>query len=90
MSFIIRAALVIGALSYLAIGREQPGIAPARTIAVPTLADAWEALPAAARERVVQDGTAEIGRRIAGAAMASRDTLAEADRQPAWRGVASR
>lgn len=88
MSFIIRATLVIGTLSYLAVNRDPPTGATVRGIAVPTVDGLWNALPGATREQLLQDGTAEIARRITEPAPPSRDTLAEADRQPAWRGIA--
>lgn len=90
MSFVIRAALVIGVLSYLAMNRDQPGLAPRAEVAVPSLADAWEAMPASARERLVREGTAEVGRRMAAVGLVSRDTLADSDRQPPWRGTGGR
>ncbi|KAB1070099.1 hypothetical protein [Methylobacterium planeticum] len=115
MSFLLRAALVIGALSYLAAQRGVPGIAtppspdaaaaavPA-AIGLPTAAAVLGGLPAAlpavlpavlgslppeARERLAREGLAELSRRV-GAAPASRDTLAAADRSPPWRGVEPR
>ncbi|NEU11838.1 hypothetical protein G3T14_06800 [Methylobacterium sp. BTF04] len=99
MFFILRAGLVIGALSYLAINRDSPGppgsllasvVIPRPEAALPSLAAAWDTLPAATRERLMRDGAAEIGRRVAGALVTSRDTLAEADRQPVWRGTDNR
>lgn len=91
MSFVFRAALVIGALSWLAARRDQPeGDRP--TSAVASLPALWEALPPEIRDRALREGTAEAGRRIVGSLSlpVSRDTLAEADRRPAWRGAEAR
>lgn len=99
MLFVLRIVLVVGALSYLALlrGGADP-VEEARKLA--TLPSAKAAAPAVTalvppetRERVVRDVLAkgliaELSRR-AGAEepAASRDTLNEADRSPAWRGV---
>lgn len=56
------------------------------TATLANLSAAWNALPEEARERMTEDGMAELGRRIASAPAVSRDTLAEADRRTAWRG----
>lgn len=88
MSFIIRATLVIGTLSYLALNRDPPAGATAQAITAPTVAGLWNALPGETRAQLLQDGAAEIARSIVEPASPSRDTLAEADRQPAWRGIA--
>ncbi|MFD1301403.1 hypothetical protein [Methylobacterium marchantiae] len=93
MSFIIRAGLVIGALSYLAAHRDDPA-SMARLSAPPVqqaVSAAWGALPADAREKALSDGAETIVRQMAGSvAGASRDTLAETDRRPAWRGADGR
>lgn len=92
MSFLLRATLVIGALSYFASIRDRPvdGGPPDVAVTASTLATAWETLPNEVRERAVQDAAAEIGRRVSQPLAASRDTLADADRRPAWRGIAAR
>lgn len=122
MSFLLRAALVIGALSYLAMLREPhstrtsegqtgpAGLASAVESALPAglkaapaappspagttanlgvLAAAWSAMPPEARQRIARETVAELGRRT-GAAVASRDTLAETDRKAPWRGAEPR
>ncbi|MCJ2096554.1 hypothetical protein MKK67_29210 [Methylobacterium sp. J-072] len=103
MTFLLRAALVIGALSYLALLRN--GADPAAETrkltgsvaagAKATLPAALEAVPAETRDRAVRAVLArglmaELSRR-AGAdepEPASNDTLEASDRQPAWRGPA--
>lgn len=118
MSFVLRAALVIGALSYLASTRGGDGALPsAREVAAglpslvrtldggvtvpheapprgPSALDktlpllekgipaAWNALSPQARERIAREGLAVL----AAAPPPSRDTLAETDRLPHWRG----
>ncbi|MBE7244134.1 MAG: hypothetical protein INR63_04220 [Actinomycetospora chiangmaiensis] len=100
MTFLLRAALVIGVLSYFALMRHgaDPG-AEARKLAG-ALPDARTALPAAldavppetreraARAVLARGLMAELSRRAA--EPPSTDTLEEADRQPAWRGVEPR
>ncbi|AWN44449.1 hypothetical protein [Methylobacterium durans] len=96
MSFLLRAALVIGTLSYFALRKD--GAAPVPPAAaplagsVPALAEAlpaaFQALPAEARERIAREGLAELSRRLS--VPPSQDTLAEADRRPAWRGAEAR
>lgn len=101
MLFLLRVVLVVGALSYLALLRtgsdpaaEARRIAGAAPAAVPA---ALAAVPAETRERVVKDVLArglmaELSRRAGEPEPppASRDTLVEADRDPAWRGVERR
>ncbi|MDP4021763.1 hypothetical protein Q8W71_03920 [Methylobacterium sp. NEAU 140] len=102
MTFLLRAALVIGALSYLALLRggadpaaEAKRLAealPGPAAAIPAVA---KAVPPETRERVVRDVLArglmaELSRRAGEAEPASADTLDAADRQPAWRGVEAR
>ena len=91
MSFLLRAALVIAGLSWLALQRQGTTIIPPD--ARPTLAEAaakgWDTLPAPAREAALRAGGLEIARRAA-SAPASEDTLAEDDRTPAWRGTPPR
>lgn len=91
MSFLLRAALVIGALSYFAAIREQPrgpSVESHRGVGVPsaTLSGAWDALPVEAPTQAASESPAERARQAAQAQLRSRDTLAEADRRPAWRG----
>ncbi|MCC0805796.1 hypothetical protein FPV16_06095 [Methylobacterium sp. W2] len=93
MSFLLRACLAIGLLSYLAAHRDDPDLAA--RLSAPSLGDtasvAWEALPRDARETALSQGADGLIRQMAGSvAGASRDTLAETDRRPAWRGVADR
>ena len=92
MFFLLRAVLVIGALTYFAPSRS--GRAPsvgglAAQIEPPgvDLAKAWNAIPPAARETIAREGAAELARRIA-ALQPSQDTLAASDRVPPWKGVA--
>lgn len=96
MTVLLRAALVIGVLSYLALmraGSDPAAEARALAGAVPAaLPAALEAVPPETRERVTRAVLArglmaELSRRAA-EEPASHDTLEEADRQPAWRGVA--
>ena len=116
MLFLIRAAVVIGGLSYLAMLRDNPDAAvslpgmsakvlpaqvlPAQALTAHSLAAqvqpgqalaaAWDAMPADAGDRMVRDGTDALVRRLGTSRSASADTLADADRRPPWRGVASR
>lgn len=86
MSFLFRALLVVGALTYLA--QRQQG-RPMPSPEVPTvsgLTAAWNTLPAETREPILRAGTAELTRRLT-SAEASRDTLGASDLRPAWRGV---
>jgi hypothetical protein len=99
MTVLLRAALVIGVLSYFAMlrtgadpsaeARKLAGAVPSAQAVLPA---ALEAVPAETRERaaraVLARGLmAELSRRAA--EPPSNDTLEEADRQPAWRGVES-
>lgn len=89
MSFLIRAGLVIGVLSWLALQRSAEmgrPIAPDPTLAA---AAVWGALPDALRETALREGAAEIARVAASPLPASRDTLAEIDRKVPWRGAQS-
>ncbi len=98
MLFVLRVVLVVGALSYLALlrGGADP-VEEARKLATLPSAKAVPAVtalvPPETRERVVRDVLAkgliaELSRRaVAEEPAASRDTLNEADRSPAWRGV---
>jgi hypothetical protein len=101
MTFLLRAALVIGALSYLALLRN--GTDPAaetRKFTGSAVAGAKAALPAAleaapveTRDRAVRAVLArglmaELSRRAGVDEPASNDTLEAADRQPAWHGPA--
>ncbi|KQT84454.1 hypothetical protein [Methylobacterium sp. Leaf466] len=84
MSFVLRAVLVIGALSYFAAQRDAPDAGPRAAAVSP--ASLWNALPPDLRERAIREAAAEATRQMPGAT-SSRDTLAAADRRPAWRGV---
>ncbi|MCJ2032692.1 hypothetical protein [Methylobacterium sp. J-068] len=98
MSFLIRAALVIGALSWLALQRQDAlGPEPAASRNHSALAEAalaaWETVPDPARETMLREGGAEIVRRMVAAVQAgtpSRDTLLESDRKLPWRGTQMR
>lgn len=94
MSFLFRAVLVIGVLSYFAMQRQdtvvktdQAGTLAERAAA--TLPAAWNGLPTDARQRVAREGASEITRRLSVMAR-SEDTLGATDRRPDWRGVAGR
>jgi hypothetical protein len=101
MTFLLRAVLVIGALSYFALMRNGADPAAEARKLVGSVAGAPSALPAAleavppeTRERAVRAVLArglmaELSRRAA-EPPASNDTLEESDRQPAWRGVGPR
>lgn len=92
MSFILRAGLVIGALSYLAATRGGSSTTPpalslrSPETATAALGRAWEALPGSTRDAALREGAALVVRHAGGAAPSSRDTLAEIDRRPSWRG----
>ncbi|WP_027170646.1 hypothetical protein [Methylobacterium sp. 10] len=93
MSFLIRACLAIGVLSYLAAHRDDPALAarPSAPSLEQTASVAWEALPREARDRALSQGADALVRQVAGSVGGtSRDTLAETDRRPAWRGVDER
>ncbi|KQO71100.1 MULTISPECIES: hypothetical protein [unclassified Methylobacterium] len=86
MSFLIRAGLVIGVLSWLALQR-QGERAPAPPAVADAAAAAWDALPAPLRDAALREGAAEIGRRAFTASPVSRDTLSDSDRKVPWRGA---
>jgi hypothetical protein len=101
MTVVLRAALVIGVLSYLALlrngsdpaaeARKAAGALPSVQAALPA---ALDAVPSETRERAVRAVLArglmaELSRRAA-EPPTSTDTLEAADRQPAWRGVEPR
>ncbi|MCJ2063628.1 hypothetical protein MKK63_13040 [Methylobacterium sp. J-088] len=106
MTVLLRAALVIGVLSYLALmrggadpaaeARKLTGRLPSASAVLPA---ALEAVPAETRERVARAVLArglmaELSRRAGepqdAADTPSTDTLEAADRQPAWRGIEPR
>ena len=94
MSFLFRAALVIGLLSFFAMQRQgatpnAPALATLSDRAVSTLPAAVSALPAETRQRIAKEATSEIARRLV-AMPRSEDTLGETDRRPEWRGVTDR
>ena len=93
MSFLIRAGLVIGVLSWLALQR-QGERAPAPPAVAEAAAAARDALPAPVRDAALREGAAEIGRRagqtlaaLPASRPASRDTLSDSDRKVPWRGA---
>lgn len=98
MTVLLRAALVIGVLSYFTLLRagtdpaaEARRLADAVPSAQAALPAALDAVPAETRERAVRAVLArglmaELSRRAA-EPTASTDTLEETDRQPAWRGA---
>ena len=105
MTVLLRAVLVIGLLSYFALmrngsdpsaearklaGSKLAGALPSAQAALPAVLDA---VPPETRERAVRAVLArglmaELSRRAA--EPPATDTLEEADRQPAWRGVEPR
>lgn len=99
MLFVLRVVLVVGALTYFALmrGGADPVVEARKLTALPSPAailPAAAALPTETREKVVRDVLArglmaELARRAAepDPSAPSRDTLSEADRNPAWRGV---
>ncbi|MCJ2014568.1 hypothetical protein [Methylobacterium sp. J-076] len=100
MYFILRVVLVVGALSYLALtrGGGDPAAEMRRLVTLPSpgavVPAVAAAVPAETRERVMRDVLArglmaELSRRAGAPEImaASRDTLNDADRTPAWRGV---
>jgi hypothetical protein len=98
MTVLLRAALVIGLLSYFALlrnGADPAAEARKAAGALPSALPAeLDAVPPETRERAVRAVLArglmaELSRR-AGEPPTSGDTLEEADRQPAWRGVEAR
>jgi len=106
MLFPLRAALVIGGLTYLAILKDRPYDAPAQPAAslraaaqqvsplqalpVQSLTAAWDAMAPEVRERIAREGAAVFARHLVSQPAVSGDTLDEADRRPAWRGVVAR
>lgn len=95
MSFLIRAALVIGVLSYLAAARQgaAPSVDTARLRATVemtgSLAPLADALPPEARAAALRTGAEGLARHLADPPP-SADTLSASDRVPAWRGVGGR
>lgn len=94
MTFLLRAALAIGVLSYLAAQRQ--GAAPAgidtadlrSTVAMTTgsLAGLAASLPPEARADALRAGGEAVARRLTGPP-GSADTLSASDRAPPWRGA---
>jgi hypothetical protein len=94
MTFLLRAALVIGVLSYLAATRQ--GATPQAvdtaqrraTVERTTqgLAHLATALPPEARAEALRIGSEALSSRITGHAT-SADTLSASDRLPPWRGT---
>jgi hypothetical protein len=96
MLFPLRAAVVIGGLSYLALLKDRPDDAPAlpaspmQVLPAQTLTAAWDAMSPEVRDRIAREGMDVFARHLAPQPAASADTLDEADRRPAWRGVGAR
>lgn len=103
MLFVLRVVLVVGALTYFALmrGGADPVVEARKLTALPSPAAivpaAAAALPTETREKVVRDVLArglmaELARRAAepDPSAPSHDTLSEADRTPAWRGIEHR
>ncbi len=92
MTFLLRAALVIGVLSYLAAARQGAGpvdtAALRSTVEMTTgsLAGLAASLPPEARTEALRLGGEAVARRLSGQP-ASADTLSASDRAPAWRGA---
>ncbi|GJE53871.1 MULTISPECIES: hypothetical protein [Methylobacterium] len=90
MSFILRAALVIGALSYFALQRDG-GARPTEDLKAMAerqgaqLSALAGSLPAEMRAAATEAVTAEVLKRLS-SETASRDTLLAVDRRPDWRG----
>ncbi|MCE4226879.1 hypothetical protein HCU64_24365 [Methylobacterium sp. C25] len=90
MSFLFRAALVIGGLSYFAMQRDgnAPPVADLKAAAErqgEQLTALAGALPEGMRDVAAQAATAELMKRLS-TQTASRDTLLAVDRRPEWRG----
>ncbi|WP_342151736.1 hypothetical protein [Methylorubrum sp. SB2] len=94
MTFLLRAALVIGVLSYLAAARQGAGPGPVDTAALRStvemttgsLAGLAASLPPETRTEALRLGGEAVARRLNGQP-ASADTLSASDRAPAWRGA---
>lgn len=91
MTIILRVFLVVGALTYLAVQKQEAGpstAAPDRKppVDITALSAAWNSLPTGARDEIVRAGAAEVARRFS-TGRPSQDTLASNDRKPAWRGA---
>ncbi|SFK52148.1 hypothetical protein [Methylorubrum salsuginis] len=93
MTFLLRAALVIGVLSYLAATRQGAGPGSVDSAALRStvemtgsLAGLAASLPPEARTEALRLGGEAMARRIAGQPI-SADTLSASDRAPAWRGA---
>lgn len=90
MSFILRAALAIGALAYFALQRDGGARPPEDIRAMAErqggqLSALAGALPTEMRAAAAQAVTAEVLKRLS-SETASRDTLLAVDRRPDWRG----
>ncbi len=98
MTFLLRAALVIGVLSYLAAARQGAGPSGSDTAALRSTVEMTTgglaglavtlpaSLPPEARTEALRLGGEAMVRRLAGPP-ASADTLSASDRTPAWRGA---
>lgn len=93
MSFILRAVLVIGVLSYFAVQQRRTGMPEPIAVAAPLgagvanvdLTGALSELPAELRDQAARAASAEVARWL-GLARTSQDTLSDSDRRPSWRG----
>ena len=90
MSFLLRAVLMIGVLSYFALRQEAPARVETSTKReAADLTAALAGLPAEMRVKATRAAEAEIVRRLS-EVRASQDTLSASDRRPSWRGVEGR
>lgn len=94
MTFLLRAALVIGVLSYLAAARQGSGSGGVDTVGLRStvemttgsLAGLAASLPPEARTEALRLGGEAVARRLTGQP-SSADTLSASDRQVPWRGA---
>ena len=97
MAVILRALLVVGAMTYFALPKpgSDPGTATrprmpvasaVATTQTSALTAAWNSLPTGTQDQIAREGAAEVARRFT-AAKPSQDTLGSSDRKPAWRGA---
>lgn len=92
MSFLFRALVTIGLLSYFAAERRDVEAltgAVSQGKGASDIAAMIAAMPAETREAVLQAGASEAAKRLASARL-SEDTLSETDRRLPWRGSQSR
>lgn len=93
MAVILRAFLVVGAMTYFALPKpgsdrgnaarpRMPVASAVATTQTTALTAAWNSLPTDTQDQIA----AEVARRFT-AAKPSQDTLGSSDRKPAWRGA---